>query len=87
MTYVDTSAEAFNSVKPKLKKQHEVIINAMQLKADKAMSSEQIADIVGVPVWRRMNELERAGAIIQTEELVVNRSGRRAHTYRLARAQ
>lgn len=78
-----TSTEALNAVKPKLKKQHEQIVNTMR-ETSYAMAAEQIADRVGAAVWRRMSELEKNGIILKTGELHVNRTGRKAHKYRLA---
>jgi predicted ArsR family transcriptional regulator len=75
----ETSVDAAKAAGGSAERQHELILSAL---ADSApLAAEQIADLIGVPIWRRMSELERAGLIIKTTELHTNRSGRSASKY------
>lgn len=63
---------------------HRLIIKAME-EVSRPMAAEQISDMLGIDVWRRFCELERAELIERTEEKHKNRSGRYAFRYVLKR--
>lgn len=82
----DTSLEALATIEPIQKKHHAAILSA--LSNGQALAVEEIADRTPnsnyVQFGKRMVELERAGKVIKTAELHVNRTGRRARKYKLA---
>ena len=50
------------------------------------LTAEEIGDKIGYPVWRRMNELERAQLIVRNVDIKRrNHSGRMAFTYSMRR--
>ena len=62
-------------------KHHHTILDAL---ADYGpMAPEQIEDLTGLAMWRRMNELERSNLIEDTGRLHTNRTGRKARIFRL----
>jgi predicted transcriptional regulator len=82
-TDVDTSHDAAESMQFKVGKQHNAVLTELMVSYS-PMAAEQIEQLCGYPVWRRMSELERAGLIERTDEKHKNRSGRMAYKYRLA---
>ena len=65
-----------------LSPQHTAILDAL---ADHGpMAAEQLESTIGYPVWRRLNELERKGAIVAIVGTHTNRSGRQARKFRRA---
>ena len=84
-----TSKEAGENADDFAGKHYTAIIRTLR-ETGRPMASEEIADYVNfggftVPNWptRRLCELERRGLVVPTEELHVNRTGRRARKYRL----
>jgi hypothetical protein len=78
----DTSHTAAASVVDGLSRQHASVLRVLTA-AGRPLAAEQISDIAGFDVWRRMNELVAAGHIEQAGSLHKNRSGRQAHQFRL----
>jgi hypothetical protein len=74
-----TSHAAARSMDEKLGPQHAKILDAL---ADYgAMAPEQISDILGFPIWRRISELEEKGKVEVTGDTHKNRSGRKARKF------
>lgn len=77
-----TSKAAARSIsQDAMTKQHKRVLGALRTHGPKA--AEEIEDIVGIPIWRRMNELQRAGLIETTGFSHKNRSGRMARIFKL----
>ena len=83
----DTSHSAAASVVAGLSRQHAAVLRVLATAGGRPLAAEQISDIAGFDVWRRMNELGAAGHIEQTSGLHTNRSGRAAHQFRLTTGQ
>ncbi len=81
-TDVDTSHDAAESIKASRETQHSEILRAMK-SAGFPLTAENIGDILGYPVWRRMTELEEACLILRTDIKRRNRSGRQAYCYEI----
>tara|TARA_R110000803_G_scaffold39641_5_gene85550 strand:- start:807 stop:1088 length:282 start_codon:yes stop_codon:yes gene_type:complete len=76
-----TSHDAAHSVEFSLGRQHQEIVTVLERGIP--FAAEQLEMIIGFPVWRRMNELEKAGIVEKTGEQHKNNSGRMANKYRL----
>lgn len=77
----ETSHQAGRSMELIIGNQHQKIISTLERGIP--FAAEQIEKIIGFSVWRRMNELEKAGIIEKTGEQHKNNSGRMANKYRL----
>ena len=75
-----TSHEAAERAADALSGQHADIAEVLRV-FGRPMASEEIEDVLGYPVWRRMNELAKRGVIARTSETHRNRSGRNAYRY------
>ena len=74
-----TSFEAGDSMIDTIPAQHKAIMSVM---ADgKRRAAEEIEDVLGYPVWRRLSELVSSGLLTRTDERHKNRSGRSAFRY------
>ena len=76
---VDTSHEAAESVAEIRARQHNDILRVLTNR--RPMTAEQISDVLGVDIWRRMSELLAAGAVERCHK-ARGRSGRSAYTFR-----
>jgi hypothetical protein len=56
---------------------HKQVVETL-MKSDRPMSAEQIEDVLGRSIWKRMSELERLGRIERSGTRSKNRSGRQA---------
>lgn len=81
-TDVDTSHDAAESMRVSRETQHKAVIGVME-QIGAPLTAEKIGEILGYPVWRRMNELEQAGLIVRTNIKWKNRSGRQAYCYEI----
>jgi len=81
---VDTSHDAADSIKLGREGQHRAMMQIFS-RSQMGLTAENLGDILGYPVWRRMNELEEAGLIQRTGEKRKNRSGRQAYCYEIKR--
>ena len=78
---VSTSHDAAASMKEARARQHEEILVLMRWQG-RSLTAEEIGELLGFPVWRRMVELERAGLVTRNfDEKRRNHSGRMAFTY------
>jgi uncharacterized membrane protein len=74
---MDTSAEAFEAVKPHLNALHRKVLDA--LKARGGATASEVMDDTGVlynTVWRRLSELKSMGLAFNTEGKRRNSRGR-----------
>jgi DNA-binding Lrp family transcriptional regulator len=79
-----TSRDAFHNLDPvKLSQTHQDIVRA--LKAIGSGNFEQVADFLMVKpekIWRRMSEVERAGAIYKPGHTVLTKNGAKSYVYK-----
>lgn len=76
-----TSHEAAASMSSKkIGKQHKAVLSVLSASST-PLAAEQIEDVLGYPIWRRMNELEKRGYIKDSGEVHINRSGRQARKF------
>ena len=74
-----TSHEAGDSMARSIPAQHKAIMNVMS--DGKRRAAEEIEDVLGYPVWRRLSELVSSGLLARTDEKHTNKSGRKAFRY------
>jgi len=74
-----TSHEAGDSMARSIPAQQKAIMNVMS--DGKRRAAEEIEDVLGYPVWRRLSELVSSGLLERTDEKHTNKSGRKAFRY------
>ena len=80
-TDLSTSHAAAKSMAGAIGPQHQEVLSVLE--KGYSLAAEEIEDILGYSIWRRMGELERKGLIERTEEKHRNRSGRMAFKYKI----
>lgn len=78
---VDTSYDAAFSMEGATGRQHAAILRVMADRVRRA--AEEIEIVLGFSIWRRLNELERHGLLVRTDEKHRNQSGREAYRYEI----
>lgn len=81
----ETSVEAYHSVKEKVISDKAIVLHTMRT-ASQPMTSQQIADRCTLDYYqvsRRMSELERDGKVECTQEIALNKSGRKAYKWQI----
>lgn len=78
-----TSFDAGDSMEGSIPAQHKQILEILSDGLPRA--AEQISDMLGHDIWRRLSELERLGKIEKCKDQPrhKNRSGRQANKYRI----
>jgi predicted HTH transcriptional regulator len=74
---LDTSLEAYESVKPRINALHAKVIAAVQARG--GATASEVMDDTGViynTVWRRMSELKQLGILVNTDQKRRNSRGR-----------
>jgi hypothetical protein len=62
-------------------RQHAAIMQVFLGRPGVKLAAEQVGDILGYPIWRRLHELREAGSIRWTGTQHRNRSGKLANHY------
>ena len=78
-----TSHAAAKSMAGAIGPQHQAVLSVLE--RGFALAAEEIEDLLGYSIWRRMGELERKGLIERTDDQHKNRSGRMAFKYKIVR--
>ena len=76
-----TSHAAAKSMAGAIGPQHQEVLSVLE--RGYSLAAEQIEDILGHSIWRRMGELAEKGLIERTDEQHKNRSGRMAYKYKI----